>query len=490
MKEPMNKHNHLKKFHTIGTISGIILLVSTLSYLFLIDNMSFTTRYTMSDNTKQLSQLGPNDRIEAVTDNSTPATKMIHDLIYFTTIMKFHYDTAKVAVTFKNENKDQDFFVGYHNDETWHYADKPYDIPFITELSWQSIGTDPLLYQKESTYSSIDEFLNHPPKNAVIGTYAVDNEIESTKETRIPDYKPSQTETVINTPLRGRQVMYVYLDKEPFNMTIEKQDLNWYEDPDPVTVKIYKKNDLMYQVTADDDGITNASHRILPPQEINIQNPEKKYPESGVYKIIIDAGGDTLIKRIKTNLHKIVFKGSIFLAGNHEAYPDAIAKTTPTTLYTNASILSAITYHSAGLQTLLIKNTPIAVDKVKYLFGASITEGDINTIVIPGNDIILNAFQDYFTFSPDQFFLPTTYNIVLMRSIEDAKRVDYILTPYKPPHTDENGWQVNEYTFDLSDAYIKNNKLNWLIKAPHLKENDNSIIIKDITVTLHKKGLF
>jgi len=54
-------------------------------------------------------------------------------------------------------------------------------------------------------------------------TFDYENDIGNPNIT-LPNYKPSSQETVINTPLRGRQVIYAYLDHEPFHMIIQTQN--------------------------------------------------------------------------------------------------------------------------------------------------------------------------------------------------------------------------------------------------------------------------
>lgn len=475
-----------RRLQNVGQYFGIVLLVGLIGYLFLNYNASVTVHYNLSQKSKDLSQLGPKARVASATVDGQQITKLTDDLVYFTTAMPFQFDTADVKVTFKNDNEDQTLSMGFQDDTTWHYTNVPFDIPYITNLNWQTVGLGPVLYQRTPVYMSVNDFVTHPPKDAIIGTYGDDMDIGNTEQTKLSNYQPASTQTTIDTPFRGTHTLYVYLDHEPFQMTIEKQDLNWYEDPDPVTVKIYKGQDLVYTVTGNDDGITNASHTTGAPQEIKIKNPSQELPESGVYKVVIMANSDTLIKRISTNLHKIVFQGPIFLAGNASSYPDVVASTSATTLYTNALSLSALTYHGAGEQTLQVGDQQLSLNTLRIPQTITPKE-DLTKIVVPQNDVVLDPFQGYFAFSADQFFQPTTYHVMPITNAQDATLADYIITQYKPPHI-ENGWQVNEYTFDINNAYINKNRLSWLIKAPDLKENGNAILIKDIQVTYYKKG--
>ncbi|MGI0060214.1 MAG: hypothetical protein ACREBJ_10655, partial [Nitrosotalea sp.] len=274
-----------RRLQNVGQYFGIVLLVGLVGYLLLNHNSSVTIHYSLSQKSKDFSQLGPKARVSSVTVDGQQVTKMTDDLVYFTTTMPFRFDTADVKVTFKNQNQDQTLNVGFQDDATWHYADVAYDVPFITSLNWQTVGLGPVLYQRTPAYTSVQDFIHNPPKDAIIGTYGDKMSIGGTEQTKLSNYHPASDPTVIDTALRGTHTMYVYLDHEPFEMTIEKQDLNWYEDPDPVTINIYKGQDQVYTVTGGDDGITDASHKVVAPQEIKIKNPSQELPESGVYKV-------------------------------------------------------------------------------------------------------------------------------------------------------------------------------------------------------------
>lgn len=477
----------LERLRIAGQFLGIILLTAFVAYIFLVNIMPFgiTVHYNLQQNDKAISPLGPKNRVKIESINGQNIFHQTHDLIYFTTKMPFAFDDATVKITYRNPSDDQTIALGFRDQNTWHYDTKPMDIPFFNNLSWSAIGTSPpILYQRNQTFGTVENFLTNPPKNALIGTYAYDTAIGSTAPT-MQDYKPSTTGTIIDTPLRGKHTFSVYLKKEPFRITIEKQDLNWYDDPDPVTVNVYKDQDLVYQVIADDDGIIDNSQKTLAPQEITIQNPGPDLPEDGIYKIVIDANADTIIKKITTNLHKIVFSGSLFPAGNSQSYGTVISSTSATTFYTNALLLSATSFHETGLQTITVGNQVVPITRVKNTYPIT-PKDDITKVSIPNGDIVLNGFQGYFAFSEDQFFEPTKYHILPITSKDDVNLVDYIIADYFPPQKIED-WQIAERTFDIRSAFIKNGTLSWLIMAPHLKENNHEILIGNIDVTFHKK---
>lgn len=480
--------NSIKNLYFSGQFLGISFTTAFLAFIFLnnITPFGVTVKYELQSKGKNISELSPADRVKTVVVNENKIYKQIDDLVYFTTNVPFQFDHATMRITYKNSSSDQIYSVGYQDGEGWHYQTKPFDIPYLNTIDWVRNGYNPTLYQKEQNYISVEEFQQNPPKNAIIGTAEYASTLNNTSYLRLNDYKANETNTTIHTALRGKHTFYTYLENEPFVFKIYKQDLNWYEDPDIVNVKVYKGNELVHEVHAEDDGIVENNHKVLPPQEIVVRNPGKELPENGVYKIVVEATGDVVIKKIVTNLHKLVIANSVYPVANKEAYPNIVASTSATTLYTNALTLAATTYHKAGMQNILVGNQILGVNTLNTASYLPPKE-DISKVVIPQNDVILNGFMGYFAFSEDQFFLPTKYHVLPITKKEDVGLVDYILTDYRPSWK-EGDWQVNEQFFDLRDAYIKDGKLSWVIKAPKLKERGGEVIIKDIQITFHKKG--
>lgn len=472
-------------FCTMGVTAAIVfVLLNNLSPL------GEKVNFTMGDGKNNISDLGPKARVNVKWVDGKKIFYQLHDLVYFSTNIPFTFDSATVKVVFQNPDPDQTISVGFQDKENWHYDTQLFDVPLLDNITWNKITnkTGEVLYQRQKTFSSIDNFLINLPNNSLIGTYDYDPTIGRVRDIKLSGYKPSTTDTVIDAPLRGKHVFYVYLDHEPFTMKIYKQDLNWYEDPDVMTVKIYKNNTLVDQTIVGDDGITDGSKKVLPPQEVLIKNPQSQFPDSGIYKIVIDANSDTFVKKIETNLHKIVFQGNVFLAGNHDSYSSVVASTSATTIYTNALTLSAKTYHTSGKQTITVddQSLPLVSLNQQQIF---IPKNNFSQITIPKNDVVLSGYWGYFAFSKDQFFLPNPYRVISVQTQDDVNLVDYIFADYISPYK-SGDWEVAQHTFNIRSAYIKNGKLNWVIKAPNLKDNNRQIVIKDIVVTFNKKSWF
>jgi hypothetical protein len=329
-----------------------------------------------------LSNLIPQNRVEEKNGTSTQKD----NLIYFTSDMIYSFDTSKIKVTFKNHSNDQQILLGYRNQSLWHYSLKALDIPFINNLNWQKVGSGPYLYQKTAKYSNMSDFLNNPPKNKVLGIIDYNKSDFIQSYSSIPQYQPSNNETSIVVPLRGKTIMYAYLKGEPFKMTFTKHDLNWYSDPDVVKISVFKEQKKVFDATIDDDDNVSSNHKTGPSQSITIQNPGPGLPEAGVYKVVIDAADDSLITNIKSSLHKIAFEGPLYVADNHEVYGSTSKTTRQTTLFSNAQHLNIRSDHgqsnsaTVGQQTLKITQPNSVVSATNTL--------PVTQIIIPNSDML------------------------------------------------------------------------------------------------------
>ena len=445
------------------------------------------TLHYRSDNDKDISPLNPASRVEKIMDEGKSVTKQINDLIYFSVKFPPRVESGKVRIKFKNPYPDQEIYLGFQDTDTWHYDKKLIDAPLINSLGWPSVGTDPVLYQRSKSYESVADFLKNPPADSVVGFYKYDKDL-LLKKTKLDGYAPRKENTVFDLPLRGQHTFYVYNENEMFKMKILLQDLNWYDGPDVTTIRIYKEKVLVKETIVDDDTIEDGSDKVLPEREVNIENPGPGLPESGIYKVVIDAPSDIIIKKITTNMHKMVFEGPLFLAGNAKAYPAVIKETVPSHLYSSAKSLSAFALHSQGLQTLKVGAQKLKVTDTKTEVSLDPFEKRYD-ITVPQNDIILSARLGYFAASEDNFFEPSIYSLTPITSSSDIAIADYIFAPYFPVQK-VGDWHTADIDFDLKTAVAKKSKLSFIILAPNLKDNDRTLLFDTIDVDLYKKPLF
>jgi hypothetical protein len=460
-----------------------------LTILFLIGGFSVFKNYplfgvTVNLTERELSDLTPGARVKKVLASDSEVKKQVEDLIYFTTKSK-GYDKATVRISFLSGGLDQEVHLGFKDQRVWHYKTKPVYLPLLENLKWQRVNFySPTLYQKEGTAVSFEEFIKNPPTDKVVGTYYLS---ESYARENLDGYKPKSERTKIDVPLRGSHSFFTYVQDEPFFLKVGKQDLNWYDGADRVRIVVTKDGKILQEKTIADDGINNASQQFKDIQYETLEYVGGNAP-NGLYRVQIIASADSIIKYIESSFSLMSFQGPIFAISGSDAYNPELAKGSPNTLYTDALKLTFRTSHSAAFQKIKINNDEIDISEVDKDFTYDSKSSDRNVIQIPEGDVFVDGVG-YFSFATDQFFTPFIYKKYEVKGKDDLEKIDYLLTDYVKPFNMAEGWREAELTFDIKDAFYDKDKLSWIIRAPGLKTNGNSVLIKDIEVTLEKEPI-
>jgi hypothetical protein len=465
---------------TLTRIISIVLSIIVICYVVIANSVPFNISRHYGTNTNNTLVLTPPSRVK----KEDGKTIQKDNLVYFNSPMPFKFDNAKAKVLFKNPTS-QPITLGYKDQPEWHYNTQVLDDPLINTLSWPKVGNGPYLYQKVPKYNSVKDFVENPPQNNIVGVTNYTNLKILQPDTSLPDYSPSSTGTTIDVPLRGRITMYAYLKNEPFKISFNKRDLNWYADPDTTKISVYKGKEVVFTATLDDDGNTSNNQKAGAIQTVTIKNPGPGLPEAGVYKITIDSPGDSLITSISTSLHKLAFQGPLYVADNHEIYGGIVKKTQPTVLTTGAQGLNFRSDHGQS-GTITVGQQSINMTKLGLVYSATNTSST-TSINIPGSDTIING-SGYFAFSPEQYFAPTPYRILPINSINDIALADYIITDYPGAPKRQGEWLVAERNYNIRDAVIIKGQLGWLISIPGLKDNQHKVEYKQIEMTLSKRG--
>lgn len=307
----------------------------------------------------------------------------------------------------------------------------PAYVPFYKSLETLNLtGTD-TRYRIYSFGSDIkmpvSSFLGSPPDGSIIAA-------------GIPagiNVKPNVTYKGSNSTigeLRGDHTFYIYTKGE-LNLTVTKQDLNWYNGSDALEIKIYSlANTFIKNITIPDDGNTgnNGSRGYLQSGALKAALAE------GAYKVTMTGGGDLLIRNVDLNSGNMVVQNP-FLAGI--LYTNA----TKFRLYTKAvkgDRLKFSTYHNEGRQIVNITSSSfkqsLNISAVSTPFYIDLPPGnELYQIEVPKGDVIINA-NGYFSFSNDTYFSTSSAKMLpLQNSMEWLKKnkVDYVIIPSSNPFT-------------------------------------------------------
>ncbi len=474
--------NRIRYIARIVTWTGVALGIVFLAFV-IIAPMGTETSY--SQDTGGISDLGPADRVRVTQTQEGKQTAVRDDLVYFTVDMPRPFDTADITIELANPWPDQDILLGFRDRVEWHYTSTLIDAPVLNAVPWKVIGTAPALYQRIPRYEHTESFLDHPPETGVIGLYHYDPDNLVRGNYQLKDYRPAPGDSVVSTPLRGKHTLFAYAENEPFIMHFTKQDLNWYDGQDIMTVDIFKEGDLVYHTVIGDDGNAGSDRQARTPQTVTVRNPGPGLPETGVYKVVIDAPTDTVIRSIRTNLSKFVLDGPLFAADNSDNYPSLTATTSGSTFYTDSVYLTAMTPHANATQSVTAKDSVIALD-TEGITVATVAGSMLGPVTAPVSDVIINGVPGYFSVSPDHFFRPFLVNTYQITGPSDIPIVDYILADYTRPVT-RGQWRVATVTVPLTRAAVRDGKLDWVLKMPKLRERNREVTVGNIRIVLRKK---
>jgi len=422
-----------------------------------------------------ISELKPDDRMEGECLN-----KIIGEPAYFNLRTPRTFDSAKVTLRYKSNRgptasdavgpRDLSIIeLGLLADKQKNYILKPIENKILDELTWDKTESDGVsLFQKNKQFESIDEFLNNlPPKNE-IAVYKYDLPLQ----TKIDNYTPSDTATAIEKPLRGPYQIYTYLENEKLDWEFEFYDLNLNEEVDSITVNLYHQNELI--VTKNLESIPAGNNKKFKLQLSGLPD--------GFYKIAVVVSNEILTQQITTKQKIISFINKIWL---HEA-----GNTDIITLITDSSEIFARTNNPANLQKILVGDRVLSIDQTYQQF-SQVTTDDITIIRFAKDDLLIIG-DGIFSFSAKNLANPS-YKKIGRNTDVDEQKINYIITAYTPPVTQQDEWQVQTLEFDLRNAWKEEGDYGFIITSPGLlleDEIEDWIEVGEIKVELEGKTLW
>jgi len=232
------------------------------------------------------------------------------------------------------------------------YLTDPTEGGRISERRSDSYGTT---YRKILTEEPVYIFVKLPPQpvniQRIVAEIRFKGDLDLDIATRLKDIGHKKNEvTEIDETFRGNIRFVIYL-KDTLNLTLGKQDLNYYSGSDEYLIELYDVgNRLVFKDKLSDDGITINSKEKTDPrfETFSVHNLEE-----GLYSLRLtnlkgdNEHPDSTITYIKINTNKIVSTRQIHIL-------------TPCTLSFELSentVLKFYVWHREALQTIVIEGT-------------------------------------------------------------------------------------------------------------------------------------
>ena len=322
------------------------------------------------------------------------------------------------------------------------YAWKPLYIKSLENYSLVRRFGDAVIYSRDnqSNYTDVDNMNDwisiNIPKYSSIKLFDLSPEIFVNS-----DLKYNNTILEINQTFRGSHSFLIYI-KDSLDLTLGKQDLNWYNGSDEYSVELHNLDgSLLFNGTMQEDGIMNDSKQKSSQSMTFFQDGI----DEGLYELRLvnlkggNKAADSTITNIRINTDKLVTMGTIFLLD-------------PGTLYFELKCSTKIKINAKSAQNISIRGAlekDVAIDKklLNTWIPVELPEGSY-TMSIKGNIFVSGA---YFAFTNGSFFQPYDYEIN-NESSDWAMILDYQV------EKDKEGWITARKMFKGSDLELLNNR--------------------------------
>ncbi len=444
-----------------------MLVIVYLIYNNIFASNTFTYFYDIGENDNYLS---PNNRISEPAQEEVSYRNLTRSLVYFNAKIPPGAEKITIIARFKDTLPNTPLIIGAQDQPVWHYNwNTIYSpIPDLREFK-EANG----VYAINPSFQPISLSSLAEADNVVIG-----GDLPQREKVQ-PDYM--EKETIINNTLRGTHTFYLY--GKDLNITIEKQDLNWYNNSDEAIISLYKGNNLVATTTILDDGITEATKKMSDIMAGNIS----ANLSLGLYKMVIE-DFDGLIRKIRVNTNKIIINERAYLADSQIF----LLNEKPSYLYTNLirpAHISFQTWHNAGIQNFSIDSLNLSISYTGNETIVILKQGAHN-LKIPKNDLIINL-PGYIAFSKENYFEPFNNRKASIKNNLTwiKENLDYlVIQTFKK----EGNWIIAETTFNLKEdnLYTKDEKLSLVFSIPHLnQENSVPLPLDWIKINVYKRGL-
>ena len=449
-----------------------ILLLAWLCNLNFVPSGTVAKSFDFSGTSPYVDHIVPQQRVTGVMEEDGQYfQKILSEPVYFHTHLPSTFDKMVVGIKFKTDGQPFMEFGPLVNETAWQYELRPLWNEVLENIDWIEIEEDGTkFYQRKNEYKSVQEFLKNLPAINEIAVYDFDLKADY----QIPDYYPRQNSQDYEIFLRGYHQFLTYIgENEDLDFTFWVQDMNRGEGADPVTINLYKDNEVIESKILPDGEIWRDVHEGSITREVNLY---KNNLESGVYKIELNVPADIFVRKIRTPQQKIVIVNTAFL-GDEVGYQD---REKATNLWTDSNYIVAETMHADGTQELRTNGDLFPISESHKEFYHEFGVGsDLNEIYSPQGDIKITG-NGFFSWDKNLFFNP--YPIQLdVNSDLDAQRINYVITGYKSAEK-IGDWHYHEEEFDLTRIPARDGTIKFSISAPGVSRRQATPAISEINL--------
>ncbi len=382
------------------------------------------------------------------------------------------FDTVQADIWFQNDTVPIVELGVLGDEQSQSYSLEPLQNLILDRLNWPRIGSNGLvLLQRQTSYPSINAFLENPPPMSEIATY----QANLTQPFVLDDYAPESSSVVVDVSLRGFHEFKTYIKDEMLAFDFAYMDMNRDEGADGISILVTNADGVpVGDARASDDGNTLSDANPSELRRVSVAIPS--LPE-GVYKVALQVDRDIFWRTVTTSQQKMVFLNNVFLA-------DEVAYREPAQsvhFWTEAKHLAFVTRHAEGVQSV---STGLRVCVVTVPYARcelEVTEEGVQEVMTERGDLEVTT-DGHIAFLPGMYFNPDPVRLVYNTDL-DRLGINYVIASYTSPRREGN-WYVAHATFDTSKMVFDKGAWKFVISTPGITSLGASMNVGRIDLTL------
>jgi hypothetical protein len=479
----MKKDSHrLLLFRVMFSLIGVAILLYCASQYFAVNgNLTITQNFNNDDDSivslfipaNQASDIMKNLRTGETTQTITEGP------VYFTVKLPRAFDSVTAKIQYATDYHGPIRFGVIELLNPLATKEKTIDVPLLRDALtqfWQNT-TDELtgntVYSKDGL--TLAEVQDRAKNGEPIATVGADLQVPY----RDPNYTPNNSPHTIPNQLRGSHLFYTYIKDETLRLTLDVVDTNVSIGSDPISVVVRnEKNEVIETQKFSDDGNQTNDRMSSEPKRITV---EKSGLPEGVYQIVVQTSGDVLLENLITQQQKFVVKDYLLFGNESESFTVQLGSRTLTAVTDNAAALGSVDVDGRSLLLHTI-NQAVVLKEVRT---------DETTVVpVRGNkaDVSL-SYSGYAAFEPTAYFDPDFAIQAVTADVQLSDVSAIVVRDFTPPVENYRGLEA-AVDLPLAGVLGDRKKLQFVLEAPELLSEKESIIVDSITLEFHRASLW
>ncbi|HBU27635.1 TPA: hypothetical protein DEB00_00785 [Candidatus Uhrbacteria bacterium] len=464
-----------------------IILFGWVSFVYLDLDGTTTIVWEAGDNSAFVHGLRPTGRVGALqtTADGDAYFPIDGDPVYVSVTPPGNYETVDMRVWVKTEDQPIIELGATVNAVAGQIDLRPLVNTVLDGLDWVQERRDSIvLYQRVGTYEDVASILQDPPSLSTIATYHYalpeDNVVP-----RAWTYNGFVRQTQVS--LRGFHEFVTVTNGRGFSIDALYMDMNRNPGADPVAIRVFQGQELVAEVKADDDGVTDDTNAAIDRRTLHL---DVVGLQAGLVKVELNAGNDIYWRELSTTLPKLTYTKNVFV-GDEVGYLD---DPRPVELWTDAQHITLFTRHAEGVQTVSLGGQTIEIAVPHEQYAVENAHVGVTKLTIPKGDLLV-VTDGRVAFSQDAFFNPFPVQLNDRTNV-DKLGIDTIIATY--PQTQADGpWTVGQAQFWLpplereggdADQGLKDGSYRFVLSFPNIAERGATVDVHKIELTFTRPG--